>query len=419
MKRRTFLGFGMGVVVAGASSANSGVLRGFARDGVAGPGRWSDPVLSLFLCGDVMLGRGIDQVLPHPSDPSIRETWIRDARRYVDIAQRASGPIPRNVPFDYVWGDALEEMERRRPHARIINLETSITRSDDRWPKTINYRMHPANARVLTSAGIDVCVLANNHVLDWGHAGLHETLSTLAAHRIAAAGAGGDEDSAQGPAVLPMRNGGRLLVFAAATADSGVPSGWNAEGTRGGVHRLGELSGRAARRLAALVRRHREPGDRVLFSIHWGGNWGFDVPQRQRDFAHALVEDAGVDIVHGHSSHHVRAVEVHRGRLILYGCGDLLNDYEGIDGHDDYRGELGLMYFPVIDAASGRLRSLTLVPTRTRRFRIERIRVERAHDADWRWMARTLEREYARFGASVVEDEGAFALRWKDAHDGG
>ena len=46
-------------------------------------------------------------------------------------------------------------------------------------------------------------------------------------------------------------------------------------------------------------------------------------------FAHRLI-DAGVDVVHGHSSHHPRPIEVYRGKLILYGCGDTIDDYEGI-----------------------------------------------------------------------------------------
>lgn len=49
-----------------------------------------------------------------------------------------------------------------------------------RWKdKGINYRMHPGNVPALSEAKVDVCVLANNHVLDWGYQGLKETLNTL------------------------------------------------------------------------------------------------------------------------------------------------------------------------------------------------------------------------------------------------
>ena len=142
---------------------------GGAALGVRGP-HGPDPAregrVTLFLCGDVMTGRGIDQALPHPSKPRIHEGFMGSAMGYLELAERAWGPIPRPVGFSYVWGDALAELETRAPDLRIVNLETSITTSDEPWPKGINYRMHPRNAPCLSAARLDLCVLANNHVLD-------------------------------------------------------------------------------------------------------------------------------------------------------------------------------------------------------------------------------------------------------------
>src|SRR5678816_4107606 len=90
--------------------------------------------LRLFLCGDVMTGRGIDQVLPHPVDPVLYESCLTDARGYVTLAENVNGPIPRRASFDYVWGDALAEFERAALDLRIINLETSVTSSHREWP---------------------------------------------------------------------------------------------------------------------------------------------------------------------------------------------------------------------------------------------------------------------------------------------
>ncbi len=147
----------------------------------SGPAAGGSRQLTVFLCGDVMTGRGIDQVLPHPSDPRIHEPSVDDAREYVRPAEAANGPVPRPVEFPYIWGDALRELALIAPVARIVNLETSITRSDDYWRgKGINYRMHPDDVQCLTVARIDVGTLANNHVLDFGCAGLLETLDTLA-----------------------------------------------------------------------------------------------------------------------------------------------------------------------------------------------------------------------------------------------
>ena len=144
--------------------------------------------ITLALCGDVMIGRGIDQILPHPAGPRLHEPYVASALRYVELAERAHGAIPRPVGFAYVWGEALAELARIRPDRRVLNLETSVTRRGMPYPKGINYRMSPENAPCLTAAGVDCCVLANNHVLDWGEIGLEDTLTTL--HRVGLATAG-------------------------------------------------------------------------------------------------------------------------------------------------------------------------------------------------------------------------------------
>lgn len=374
--------------------------------------------LTLFLCGDVMTGRGMDQALPRSVDPALHERFVTDAGRYVRLAERASGPIPRPVAYDYVWGDALAEVERVAPDLRLINLETSVTTGDEAWPgKAVHYRMHPANVRCLTAAGVDCCTLANNHVLDWGRAGLEETLATLAEAGIATVGAGRDAAEARAPAVFAGPDGTQITVFGFGRPSSGVPQEWAAGEGRPGVNVLGRIT---EERMAALARQtapYRQAGSVVVASIHWGANWGYEVPAARRDLAHRLVDEAGVDVVHGHSSHHVIGLELYRGRLILYGCGDLLTDYEGIGGHEAFRGDLGLLYFPEVDAASGRLLSLAMVPTQMKRFQVRRARPEGGA-----WLQQTLNREIERLGgdARVQRDEdGRLWLAWASGAEEG
>jgi hypothetical protein len=133
--------------------------------------------VTLFLCGDVTTGRGIDHILAHPSDPRLFEPYVKDAGEYVTLAEAVNGPVPRAARDAYMWGDALAELAHRESQIRIANLETSITRSPEPWPgKGIHYRMNPANAGCLAVARLDACALANNHVLDFGFPGLRETL---------------------------------------------------------------------------------------------------------------------------------------------------------------------------------------------------------------------------------------------------
>ena len=353
-------------------------------------------LVTLFLCGDVMTGRGIDQVLPHPSDPRIYESYAQSALDYVRLAERHSGSIPKPVDFAYIWGEALGELERRAPDARIINLETSVTKQEKPAPKGINYRMNPENVPCIVAAKIDCCVLANNHVLDWGRAGCAETVDVLHRARIKTAGAGRNATEAASPAVLPARRG-RVLVFGFGSVTSGVPRDWAATATEPGVNVLPDLSDEAVRSVARHVRTVRQDNDIVVASIHWGSNWGYRIPSRQRTFAHGLIDDAGVDLVHGHSSHHPRGIEIYQGKPIFYGCGDLINDYEGIHGHREYRGDLSLLYFPTINPATGQLVRLEMTPLQIKRFQLHR-----AAPRDAKWICDTLAREGRELGTTVT-----------------
>jgi poly-gamma-glutamate synthesis protein (capsule biosynthesis protein) len=368
----------------------------------------AQPIVRLFLCGDVMTGRGIDQVLPHPCNPALHEQYVHSAMDYVHLAEEAHGAIPRHVDLSYIWGAALEELNRAHPDLRIVNLETSVTCSEDYAPKGINYRMSPDNADCLAVAAIDCCELANNHVLDWGGAGLSETLATLQRLRIKTAGAGRNLGEARAPAVLDIAGKGRVLVFSFASPTSGVPRSWAATPEAAGVNLLRDLSEASSVRIAEQIARIRQRDDVIVVSIHWGPNWGYDVPADQRRFAHALIDKAGVSVVHGHSSHHAKAIEVYRERLILYGCGDFLNDYEGIRGYEAYRDDLALMYFADIDRASANLVALEIVP-----FQIRNFRLIRGSDRDADWLQRTLDRESRRFGTRVaLNPDGRLVLSW-------
>ncbi|MHC4519157.1 MAG: CapA family protein [Planctomycetota bacterium] len=369
----------------------------------------ADDLVTLFMCGDVMTGRGIDQILPHPSNPLIHEPYVQTATRYVELAERVDAPIPRPVSFSYPWGDALEELHRVNPDLRMINLETSLTTSNDYWRgKGIHYRMHPKNAPCLTALKIDYCSLANNHVLDWGYAGLAETLKTLRDVNIYSAGAGQDLQEAQVPAVMEVEGRGRVIVFSCGLPSSGIPSRWAASEDRPGVNLLRGLSDRAIQHIKEGIDAVRQPRDIVVVSIHWGSNWGYDIPPAQRKFAHRLIDDAGVDIIHGHSSHHAKGIEVYKGRPILHGCGDFLNDYEGIRGHERYRGDLALMYFVSMDPKTACLVRLRITPMQVRCFRLNRVSRE-----DAVWLREVLDREGEKLGTRVeMSHDNTLTLHW-------
>ena len=364
-------------------------------------------MVTLFLCGDVMLARGIDQILESPCDPKLYEPHMTDARDYVSLAEDASGPIPREAPPAYPWGDALAILDAARPDVRIVNLETAITRrgEPDR-EKIIHYRVSPENAAAVAAARIDVAALGNNHVLDWGPAGLADTLDTLDRLGVRRCGAGRDLGEAAAPAVIDLPGGQRVVVFSIGCADAGVPEHWAADGSRPGVFAFAALGDEATRRLRHAIEPWRRPHTIIVLSIHWGPNWGFALEATHRRFAHRMIDEAGVDVIHGHSSHHVKGIEVHHGRPILYGCGDLLTDYEGITGNDVYRGDLGLMYFASL-GEDGALAALEMVPTRMYRFRIAL-----PDPKETRWLATTLARCSDSLGTSVGIAGQRLFLKW-------
>jgi len=378
--------------------------------GLLGVNKESKPnLITIFMCGDVMTGRGIDQVLPHPGDPTLHESYMKSARGYVEIGEKATGPISKPVDFSYIWGDVLGELKRVSPDLRMINLETAITKSDDYWKgKGVHYRMNPENSPCLTSAKIDYCSLSNNHVLDWGYRGLMETLEVLKRANIQTAGAGKNLKEAEAPVVMEVKGKGRVIVFSFGSVTSGIPPSWAASKEKPGVNLLRDFSDQTVRYVKERVLEVKQKGDIAVASIHWGGNWGFQVPQEQREFAHKLIDEAMVDVIHGHSSHHVKGIEVYKERPILYGCGDFLDDYEGIGGDEYYRGDLGLMYFVSMDPSSGKLISLQMTPTRVKHFR-----VNRASGVDAQWLKEILDREGKELGTRVrLNEDNTLTLEW-------
>ena len=352
-------------------------------------------VVRLFLAGDVMIGRGIDQVLEHSVDPVLYERYVDSAETYVQLAERLNGPVPRPVAAWYPWGEALATIGELAPDARVVNLETTLTTSAAAWlDKPVLYRAHPANVAVLEAARLDCVTLANNHALDWGDAGLRATLDTLKSARIGVAGAGRSLAEARAPAVID-RPAGRVIVFAFGSTNSGIPAEWAAGADSVGLAVVDGWSIGDVTWLGEAIDAIRLPTDIVVASVHWGSNWGYRVPDGQRRLAHALVE-AGVDVVFGHSSHHPRPIELHRGRPILYGAGDFITDYEGISGHEEFRSDLVPAWFISVEPGA-QTAELRIAPFRSRRFRLER-----PPTADVEWLAATLDEHSRRLGVRVA-----------------
>ena len=256
--------------------------------------------------------------------------------------------------------------------------------------------MHPKNICCITEARINYCSLANNHILDWGYLGLTETLETLEKVSVRSAGAVQNILQAEAPAVMKVKGKGRVIVFSYGLRTSGISVNWAAAEDKPGVNLLKDLSNTTVQHIKERVKKVKQHGDIVIASIHWGSNWGYAIPHDQIEFAHKLIADADVDVIHGHSSHHIKAIEVYKDKLIIYGSGDFLNDYEGIGGYENFRSDLTLMYFVSVDPSTGKLVYLQMTPMQIKLFKANRV-----SRADALWLRDILNRECKKFGTRV------------------
>jgi len=354
---------------------------------------------SINFMGDTMLGRLIDQLLPiHVHEP--------EAARIVSSIRASAGPTSHLVGYNdsTIWGNTLSVLQSA--DLNFLNLETSVTTHAVKWPtKVFNYRMHPANISALQVAGIHYAGLANNHTLDFREEGLLETAKTVKAAGIAFAGAGENEDEATKPAILYFSGEEseiehEIHVWAA----SDHPSDWAKVRTFHFIDYTPQIRARLKKLLTAPT-----SNDAALkvFSVHWGPNYSWQPADEIRDLAHFLVDECGIDIVHGHSSHHVQGVEVYAGKLIIYGCGDFVDDYAVVPG---YRNDLSAVWRVSVEndvtRAQGRLvvKRLEIFPTIIEQFRV---RLLEANEADSKWTRKKIIDLSTERGSEVqIQDDG-------------
>lgn len=268
----------------------------------------------------------------------------------------------------------------------ITNLESVLGAPLQAWPlKAYHFQSDPALfPRLLKSARINpqrlIVSLANNHALDFDVQGLQSTLSTLEDLGVHHVGAGEDAATAWRPIIVGER-GARLGILAV-TDHCGCLDmcGWVAGAGRSGVA-YRELSWGDQSPLLDAVKSLRAQAEGVIISLHSGPNY-LDHPAKwMRNLAHQLIE-AGADIIHFHSAHHVLPIERYRGRLIAYGLGDLLNDYKL---NSQYRNDLGSTAVVTITPQQGGGRQLT-VQLRPHQIRGGTLQTLKSDHPDFQWV---------------------------------
>jgi len=227
----------------------------------------------------------------------------------------------------------------------FFNLELPLSDRGDPVPgKAICHRGMPVNIDGIAEAGVSCVNLANNHLLDYGHVAMFDTIALLERKAIGRFGAGKNIDEARKGCVVE-KNGLRIGFLGYTTT---LPTGFAATPERPGVNPLSaytayqprvsllEYPGTAPHivtwtdpvHLQGLRHDIETFGKQVnvlLVYVHWGSSMSPHIHDFQREIGKAAIE-AGAHAVFGGHQHVLSGIEFYRGRPIVYGSGNLLFD---------------------------------------------------------------------------------------------
>ena len=200
----------------------------------------------------------------------------------------------------------------------VVNLETAITTGGAPTSKTFVFRAPPSAFTALSAGGVDVASMANNHGLDYGEAGLRDSLAAARHSRFPVVGIGLNAEQAYRPFRRTI-NGQRIaLIGATQVLDDELISAWTA-----GPNKPGLASAKDVPRLVQAVRRARATSDTVIVFLHWGIELQQCPSPDQRTLAKQLVA-AGADVVVGGHAHRVQGAGRMGKALVGYGLGNFV-----------------------------------------------------------------------------------------------
>lgn len=232
--------------------------------------------ISIFLAGDVLLGRGVAPFLP------LRRTNLQ------------------------LWKTRIQQADMA-----FCNLECALQDEPHRSGFQVHLTAPPSSLRYVREAGFNIVSTANNHSLDNGAAGVERLDQTARRYQMATIGSSVNSQLGW-PAFTRRINGQRITWLAA--------SNWGP--FRRGTARVRPIAGSS---LTEQVRALAQRGDRVFVSLHWGHEYVTAPTQGQKQLAHALI-DAGAACIVGHHPHCVGPVETYHGRPIFYSLGNFVFD---------------------------------------------------------------------------------------------
>ena len=208
-----------------------------------------------------------------------------------------------------------------------VNLETAITSRGTPQPKTYHFRAPATAFTALRDAGIDLVTMANNHVLDYGQAGLADTLAAARAARFPYVGIGVNAAAAWAPYVFTVKGVTIAIIGVSQVAE--LASSWVATPAR-----PGEANAINLRRTLAAVRSAKKLASVVVVFMHWGTEGEACPDPNQLSLAHELAA-AGATIIIGAHAHMLQGSGWLGRTFVAYGMGNFLwweNSYSTATG---------------------------------------------------------------------------------------
>jgi hypothetical protein len=197
-----------------------------------------------------------------------------------------------------------------------VNLETAVTNGGTPQPKTFHFRTPATAFTALREAGVDLVTMANNHVLDYGQAGLADTLAAAKAARFPYVGIGIDAAAAWAPYVTTIKGVKIAIIGVSQVAE--LASSWVATDTRPGEANSIDLG-----RTLAAVRSAKRLASVVIVFMHWGTE-GQSCPDPAQLSLSRQLADAGASIIVGAHAHMLQGSGWLGRTFVAYGMGNFL-----------------------------------------------------------------------------------------------
>jgi len=225
-------------------------------------------------------------------------------RRYEDLVLKRRGSV---------FGDLVCDI--RASDVSFLNLELPLCGELNGIEKSgPNLRANPQCIEAAQKAGFNIVGLANNHIMDYGEAGLKETIKSCDVIKLPFCGAGLNLEEAQEPYITNVR-GLKVAIIAVAENEFSIASNGKA-----GAAPLCPIEN------TVQVEQARINADIVVVTIH-GGNELFSFPRPGLRKICKFLLDRGADAIICHHSHVAGPIEFYNGKPIVYSLGNLIFDH--------------------------------------------------------------------------------------------